>query len=69
MADSESPVLRAAETDRQHAAQAWQDHVREMHPEIPHEWCAACFSLDAHVTRTKKQVGLLPAEADTGEMF
>lgn len=68
MAD-EPRILRAAEIDRDHAAQAWQDHVRKEHPEIPHVWCADCFSLDSHVRRTERQVGLLPAEADTGEMF
>jgi hypothetical protein len=65
----ETPVLRAAETDRDHASKAWQHHVREMHPEIPHVWCATCFSLDGHVRRTERQVGLLPAEAESEEMF
>jgi hypothetical protein len=43
----ETPVLRAAETDRDHAAEAFARHLREAHPEIPAVWCGECFSLNA----------------------
>ena len=65
----EPRILRAAEIDRDHAAKAWQDHVRTEHPDIPHEWCPTCFSLDAHVRRTERQIAVLPRQAESEEMF